>query len=66
MGTRATELCMEMVNDPAAIARLRGTQVSIAPELIIRASTARVEPSAPSRIHDDKNSDSRNGSIVIR
>lgn len=41
MGARATELCMEMINDPAAIARLKGTQITIAPELITRASTAK-------------------------
>lgn len=38
MGRLATDLCMEMVNDPEAIRRYRGTRSTVRPNLIQRAS----------------------------
>jgi LacI family transcriptional regulator len=39
MGTRATELVLEIVEDPKALKRLRGSRELIQPELIVRKST---------------------------
>ncbi len=39
MGTRAAEWILEMVNDPAAIDRLRGTSEALHPHLVQRKST---------------------------
>lgn len=40
MGRVATDLCMEMVNAPESIARLRGSRTVVEPRLVVRQSTA--------------------------
>lgn len=41
MGRVATDLCMEMVNDPAAVGRRRGSRTVVKPKLVERDSSAR-------------------------
>ena len=41
MGRRATEMVLELVDDPTAVTRLRGHREILCPELVVRKSTGR-------------------------